>query len=114
MANNRMYLVYRPTGDAVYLGYRMSRGWSTSTQNMNIQENLDVLFEKASKYADSVNLPEAQDNFCLVMEDAKGVPYVIDNWKYDQNKKKEEESLKLIIGEEVRFTKKEIETSGKL
>lgn len=27
MANNRMILVYRPTGQAVYLGKRLGDGW---------------------------------------------------------------------------------------
>lgn len=60
MANNRMLLVYEPTGDAVYLGKRMGYGWYDVPAD--IKESIEALFKKAEKYN------EDQDAFILILE----------------------------------------------
>jgi hypothetical protein len=62
MANNRMYLVFKPTGDKVYLGKRMGYGWYNVPDD--IQQQLTNLFEVAeNSYSGS------QDDFCIGMEE---------------------------------------------
>ena len=45
MANNRMYLQYRPTGELVYLGKRMSDGWYDVPTDLT--QKLQLLFDHA-------------------------------------------------------------------
>lgn len=78
MANNRMYLVYRPTGDAVYLGRRMDWGWHGTPDD--VAEKIANLLEKASDYADGLNY--SQDDFAIALEQGDGHPHAISNFEY--------------------------------
>lgn len=44
MANNRMFLTYRPTGESVCIGSRMGYGWSAARE---LTEKIYTLFERS-------------------------------------------------------------------
>ena len=77
MANNRMFLVFRPTGDAVFLGKRMGRGWYGTPED--VAESIAILFEKAEEAAGG---EFSQDDFAIALESGENQPHVIDKWKY--------------------------------
>lgn len=66
MANNRMYLVHRPTGRGIHIGSRGAWGWATAKY---LQADLKELF---SSVADDPCGP--QDDFIVVMEDVTDAP----------------------------------------
>ena len=76
MANNRMFLCFRPTGDAVMLGKRYGYGWIA---NRNLGRQLQSLFSRIEQ-----TLPEdaSQDDFFLGMEDVTDAPGANDQWDY--------------------------------
>lgn len=76
MANNRMFLVYRPTGDAVYLGKRMWWGWYGTPEDL--AQRIAELFEKAEKAAGGFS----QDDFAIALENGEYQPHAIDKWQY--------------------------------
>lgn len=100
MANNRMYLVYRPTGDAVYLGKRMGWGWYGTPED--VAERIATLFEKAENAAGG---DFSQDDFAIAMESAENHPHVIDKWKFKEGGKGQ--SLEMEIDEQVPYGKPE-------
>jgi hypothetical protein len=59
MANNRMWLIHKPSKLGVMLGKRMSCGWYTSDDNL-------------MKFFDYIQRCEGQDDFVLAMEDCFG------------------------------------------
>lgn len=65
MANNRMYLCYRPTGHVCFLGKRMGWGWYTAGQ-WDLNKKLAEFFD----YIEDI-VPEdaSQDDFCIVHEE---------------------------------------------
>ena len=69
MANNRMYLVHKPSGLGVYLGKRMGYGWYDAPEDLGVKMN--DLFEECIGEGN-------QDDFAIVMENAKGLPHVTD------------------------------------
>lgn len=75
MANNRMYLVHKPTGRAVFLGKRMAWGWYSVPDD--IKERLEALFEAVEDDAGS-----SQDDFAVALECATDQPHAIDDWEY--------------------------------
>jgi hypothetical protein len=79
MANNRMFLVYRPTGDCVSLGKRIGFGWSNDNVR-NIKEKINRLFELAELAAVDGN--SSQDDFAIALESGENQPHVIDKWGY--------------------------------
>lgn len=60
MANNRMYLVHKPSGYHVYLGKRMGEGWYDSPC-----KNIQKLFDAQEKYYNWIG----QDDYVIVDED---------------------------------------------
>jgi len=78
MANNRMFLVYRPTGDAVYLGKRMGWGWYGTPDD--VAHHIAELFEKAEKDAGESDF--SQDDFAIALEIGENQPHAIDKWQY--------------------------------
>lgn len=60
MANNRMFLQYRPTGELVYLGKRMNEGWYDVPERLS--ESIVKLFERAEASAGNL------DDFVLALE----------------------------------------------
>lgn len=81
MANNRLWLVHRPSGAAVFLGKRMAFGWY---QNMGetIEGRLDAFFSEACDVSDL----KSQDDFILVMEDAENAPACTEHWTWDEER----------------------------
>lgn len=70
MANNHMWLVYRPTSRGVKLGKRMGFGWYGVPPEAAVL--IQRLFEHAENYA--VEHGEAsQDDFLLLMESREGM-----------------------------------------
>ena len=81
MANNRMFLVYRPTGDAVFLGKRMGWGWYGTPKD--VAESIAALFEKAEKAAgEGAKRGLSQDDFAIALESGGNQPHVISKWQY--------------------------------
>jgi len=79
MANNRMFLCYKPTGRVLCLAKRMGYGWYDSAK----QESIEKFLEECEK--DSIEEDSHQDAFCLLMEDDEGL---VENnkepWVYNQ------------------------------
>lgn len=71
-----MYLVYRPTGDAVFLGKRMGWGWSGTPEN--VAERILELFNKSK---DGI-IDFSQDDFAIAMEQGENQPHVISKYRY--------------------------------
>lgn len=85
MVQNRLYLVHRPTGQAVLLGKRGDVGWFTTDRDLGLLVN--SFFGKCEK-----KLPVGgdQDDFVLAMESNPGSDakpnysiYMITAWKQD-------------------------------
>ena len=76
MANNRLFLVHRPTGEAVFLGKRMCGGWYGVPDN--VKERIEELFSRIANGS-----PGSQDDMVLAMEenDANS-SMVCTRWKY--------------------------------
>lgn len=75
MANNRMYLLHRPTGLAVYLARHAAGnvGWSSTDVDAVLQE----FFDKT----------EGQPNdFCIAMENCSGAPLAFKDWTYTESR----------------------------
>lgn len=80
MANNRLWLVYRPTGKAVFLGKRMGYGWYHVPQD--VKARIEALFAHVEEcYPDN-----SQDDFMLAMEEcqAQGNIHVSTQWRYTE------------------------------
>lgn len=74
MANNRMYLLHRPTGKAVYLGKRMGYGWYGTPEN--VAERIEALFS----IVEDGEYEGSQDDFCIALENAKDATLATDAW----------------------------------
>jgi hypothetical protein len=75
MANNRLFLVHRPTGKYVELGKRMALGWYVRD---GLPEVLQELYDQTTDI-------DTQDDFCLCMESAENQPNCLNNptdWVY--------------------------------
>ena len=62
MVKNRLYLVHRPTGQAVLLGKRGDVGWFTTDRDLGL---LVIFFGKCEK---TLPVGGDQDDFVLAME----------------------------------------------
>ncbi len=82
MANNRMWLVHRPTGESICLGKRMAWGWYDRSEDMS--QRLNEFYQRCVDGDDSM---AGQDDFVLAMEDASGAPECTDRWTYDDHNK---------------------------
>lgn len=72
MADNRMFLVHKPTGLGVCLGKRMDWGWYNPPSESEMQHFFDYL---------KTHPEGSQDDFVLLMEDC-GESSCIDEWHY--------------------------------
>lgn len=68
MADNRMYLVYKPTGEGIFIGERSDTDWYLPVKNRPIPLAylLNLLFMRSNQY--SVNSEVDLDNYILVFE----------------------------------------------
>lgn len=64
MANNRMRLAHRPSGQSIRLGKRMGWGWYGAPTEAELNAFYDRCLEHGG----------GQDDFVLTMEDADGAP----------------------------------------
>lgn len=80
MANNRLWLVHRPSGLSVFLGKRMASGWYGAPPDLG--EKLNSLFTAAEDAEGS------QDDFVLAIEDADHAPGCTDQWVYENHRPK--------------------------
>ena len=78
MANNRMYLMHRPSRKAVYLGKRMDFGWYSVPDD--VKKRIERLFEMAESVSDAGN----QDDFCIALEDGDGASLADSKWQYGE------------------------------
>lgn len=63
MANNRMYLIHRPTGLGAYLGKRMAGGWyDGQLVGANIQKLYDAVEPESGFSDDFVIVTERDDS----------------------------------------------------
>ena len=83
MANNRLWLIHRPSGASVYLGKRMGLGWYQDKPEQ-LAEKLEEFFKEAEGGSDG----HTQDDFILGLEDASGAPSATDKWQYVGHKPK--------------------------
>jgi hypothetical protein len=67
MANNRLWLVHRPTGDKVMIGKRLAQAWWTPTMMSETNNFFDRCFENTGVIS--------QDDFQLVIDDNEGAPH---------------------------------------
>ena len=75
MANNRMFLVHRPTGLAVFLGKRMGHEWYTTDKFTSVQKLFDAVKNEHDYY-------NKQDDFAVALEDARGATLALGEWQY--------------------------------
>lgn len=71
MANNRLWLLHRPSGERIFLGKRMALGWYGAPDDLGAQ--ITELYEKIEREYGV----EEQDDFVLAMEDVTGAPHAI-------------------------------------
>lgn len=69
MANNRMFLVHRPSMARIHLGKRMARGWYRTG---SLDDALADFFAKCEAASES---PLEQDDFALVLEFNEAAPW---------------------------------------
>lgn len=90
MANNRLWLVYRPSGKAVFLGKRMSEGWYHVPND--VKERIEALFAHVFERPDA-----SQDDFMLAMEECEAeTPFVSTQWRYETTGEVPLTTLKII------------------
>jgi hypothetical protein len=75
MANNRMFLIHKPSKLGVMLGKRMGWGWYAAPE----KEELDRFYEYLS------GNEEDQDAFIIAMEDCSE-SNCFDDWRYTPKK----------------------------
>lgn len=96
MANNKMLLTYRPTGESVLLGSRGGYGWESAK---DLTEKIESLFEISEHKGAS------QDDFILTMESAENQPGCEDNFTFEEYR--ENGTAKLIFSDEVPLAKED-------
>lgn len=74
MANNRMFLLHRPTGKAILLGKRMGWGWYGTPEN--VAERIEALFTSA----ENESYDGSQDDFCIALEDGSDATLALSDW----------------------------------
>ena len=76
MANNRMFLVHRPTGFAVLIGKRLAptRGWYGTPGGLGV--SVETLFQKA------IDSGKGFDDFAVALESGENQPHAIHDWSY--------------------------------
>ncbi len=74
MADNRLWLIHRPTGSAVMLGKRFG---SEVYYKPPSAEEMHAFFLAAAEQPN-------EDDFVLAIEDASGAPSCTDKWKYQR------------------------------
>ena len=75
MADNRMWLIHRPTRLGVMIGRRNGLGWDKAPEQEDVQRFFEYL---------KINPEGSQDDFFLAMEDCATVD-CFSNWKYGKN-----------------------------
>lgn len=93
MANNRLFLVHRPTGLAVFLGKRMLRGWYAIREDNPLNDffdRIDALYGAAPSNWREPHNPDnlakamlGQDDFLLVLEDNTHAPHIAELTWYE-------------------------------
>ncbi len=75
MANNRMYLLHRPSGLAAYLGKHMGAGWYTSK---GTRKRVEALFDRAWDWSVDNGVEGINEDFCVAMESCDAVDALVD------------------------------------
>ena len=73
MADNRLFLVHRPTGAVLFLGKRLGINW-----HHDEPLDIDAFYRQCAAEGWGGN----EDDFVLAMEDASRAPGCNDRWKY--------------------------------
>lgn len=86
MANNRLFLGFKPSGEMVYLGRRMGFGWCGA--RTDLRKEMDDFFDRCEDAALQSCDGDVQDHFVLLIEDGENAPDCEGNWRYaDDNRK---------------------------
>lgn len=74
MANNRMFLLHKPSGKAIFLGKRLISGWYDVPERLSekVQSLFDAAFEATG--------PDGEDDFCIALEDASSATMADGGW----------------------------------
>jgi hypothetical protein len=73
MADNRLFLMHRPSGRVACIGKRMGGPWGAG---LDVREALNNVFDHGE-----FGEPE-MDDFILLIESAGGNPFVSEEWDY--------------------------------
>ena len=76
MANNRMFLIHKPSKLGIMLGKRMGWGWYNAPDKSEVERFYEYL---------SQNSEGSQDDFVLAMEDCTE-SNCFDRWRYTEEK----------------------------
>ena len=71
MANNRMFLIHKPSMLAIQLGKRMGEGWYDAPEKSELERFFDHVGESS----------KGQDDFALAMEDCEN-SCCFEDWQY--------------------------------
>lgn len=80
MANNRMWLIYKPTGHAVCLGKRMASGWYLTSPPAHVHAALAAMFDLTESIW--IDGKGGLDDFALGFEDPGKNPHSFNDWRY--------------------------------
>lgn len=89
MANNRLVLHHRPTGNHIALGKRMGNGWYT---NRSTDVDMAAFYDKCDTDLASMGLDvfEHQDDFELLIEDNTHAPMLASNFRWEPSPESDE------------------------
>jgi len=79
MANNRMFLIHKPSKLGIMLGKRLGWGWYGAPDKSEVERFYKYLSDNPESYDGS------QDDFVLAMEDCTE-SNCFDDWRYTEQK----------------------------
>jgi len=80
MANNRMFLMHRPSGKAVFLGERNGWGWE------GVPEDIHARIVELFRVVQDGEGEGAQDDFCIALETVRhGATLATADWNRNVN-----------------------------
>lgn len=88
MADNRIILFHKPTGNFIALGKRMKLGWYSAVTGDGLNEffqscERDLLASHEAGYS-GIDPWKAQDDFILLMEDVSHAPHASSDFRWER------------------------------
>lgn len=84
---NRLYLFHRPTGQYTLAATRRSFGWRPAGTPDSLHRALDAMFQKAANGLAGLPPDAHQDDFLVVMDDARGAAHAYDIHHWDEQER---------------------------